>query len=201
MPGIVSCIEFSPVQTQMYAVGTYSKYIGIYSEETNQPVCLIESNIGGVTHLKFSKDGNRLFSGARKDSDILCWDVRNLGKVLQVFKRDVQTNQRIYFDLYSKYLCSGGTDGVLNLWNAEEFDVSSESEPNLVRLKAHNDCVNGVSFNPVYPLLATASGQRKFFRPKTNKSDASSSSSSDTEDESAVFTEENSLKIWKHNLV
>jgi len=184
----------------MFAVGTYSKYIGIYSEETNEPVCLIESHTGGVTHLKFSKDGNRMFSGARKDSDIYCWDVRNLGKILQVYKRNVQTNQRIYFDLYSKYLCSGGTDGVVSLWNAEEFDVGGESEPILGSFKAHNDCVNGISFNPVYPLLATTSGQRKFFRPKTRKGDSSTSTSSASEDET-VFTEENCLKIWKHRLV
>lgn len=171
--------------------------------------------MGGVTHLKFSKDGNRLFSGARKDSDIICWDVRNLGEILQVYKRDVKTNQRIYFDLYSQYLCSGNNDGTVSIWNADEFDLTAESEPALVNFKAHNDCVNGVSFNPVYPLLATASGQRKFFRPKPkNKkvkslnepmeslssiSSSTSSSSSESEDD-ANFTEENSLKIWKHKL-
>ena len=29
----------------------------------------------------------------------MCWDMRNLGKVLMRMKRDVQTNQRMYFDL------------------------------------------------------------------------------------------------------
>ena len=53
------------------------------------------------------------YSGARKDSDIYCWDVRHPGKILRTFKRDVQTNQRIYFDLDDscKYLCSGNNDG------------------------------------------------------------------------------------------
>jgi hypothetical protein len=50
--------------------------VGIYVEETNEAMCLIESHVGGITHLKFSSDGNRLFSGARKDSDIICWDIR-----------------------------------------------------------------------------------------------------------------------------
>lgn len=64
----------------------------------------------------FSQDGNKLFSGARKDSEIFCWDLRNPGKILQAFKRDIQTNQRIYFDLFfdCKYLCSGNNDGTIS---------------------------------------------------------------------------------------
>ena len=85
-------------------------------ESNNEPVCLMQSHKGGVTHLAFSSDGNKLYSGARKDSDIFCWDVRNPGKILRTFKRDVQTNQRIYFDLDEncKYLCSGNNDGIIN---------------------------------------------------------------------------------------
>ena len=137
-----------------------------------------------------------------------------MGQILQVFKREVATNQRIYFDFYSKYLCSGNTNGSVSLWNSEEFDVTTECEPILASFKAQSDCVNGVSFNPVYPLLATASGQRKFFRPKTknfkeceNKEritdllfSPSSSDTSTTDDEVESFSEENSLKIWKHKL-
>lgn len=40
--------------------------VGIYVETTNKPVCLIESHSGGITHLKFSPDGSKLFSGSRK---------------------------------------------------------------------------------------------------------------------------------------
>ncbi len=34
-----------------------------------------------------------------QDPEILCWDLRNPGSILFTVKRDVQTNQRIYFDL------------------------------------------------------------------------------------------------------
>ena len=119
--------------------------------------------------------------------------LRNLGKVMHVYKRNVQTNQRIYFDFYSKYLCSGGDDGLVRLWDLENTNETNQESPQ-ISFKAHNDCVNGVSFNNDYPLLATASGQRKFFK---SKSSSSSDSDSDTD---RNYTEENSLKIWKHNL-
>lgn len=34
-----------------------------------------------------------------KDPEILCWDLREPGKVVFSLKRNVVTNQRIYFDL------------------------------------------------------------------------------------------------------
>jgi len=154
--------------------------------------------MGGLTHLLFSQDGNRLFSGGRKDNLIYCWDVRNPGKVLQVFKRDVQTNQRIYFDLYAdKHLCSGNNNGVVSIWDANDFDVSVESQPEFYSFKAHSDCTNGISFNMPYSLLATSSGQRKIFKNKKKSKDPSSSSDSEGDDD-ADQTFENSLKIWKY---
>ena len=115
-------------------------------EQTNEAMCVIESHSGGLTHLMFSPDGNMLFSGARKDTHVYCWDIRNPGKLLQVFERNVSTNQRIYFDLTKdgKYLCSGNNDGSINFWNGQDFDISVQSEPALGRFQAHNDCVNGI---------------------------------------------------------
>lgn len=163
--------------------------------ETNEPISLVEAHSGGVTHLMFSSDGNKLFSGARKDSNLYCWDMRNPGKILQVFKRDVQTNQRIYFDLIqNKYLCSGNNKGTIQLWNANEFDLSVVSEPELNEFKVHDDCVNGVSYNVQYSLLATSSGQRKFYSTSFN---SSSSDDDDDEEKNENLKFENSLKIWK----
>jgi telomerase Cajal body protein 1 len=160
----------------------------------------MESHSGGLTHLMFSKDGNKLFSGGRKDSSIYCWDIRNPGKILQVFKRDVKTNQRIYFDLNDdKYLCSGNNNGMVSIWNANDFDLSLESEPELYAFKASDDCINGVSFNLQYSLLATSTGQRKFFFNNYKNINDSSSSDSDDENENEL-TYENCLKIWKYNL-
>ena len=48
----------------------------------------------------WSPDGNFLYSGARQDPRILCWDVRNSGQVLYAMHRSSgTTNQRLDFDI------------------------------------------------------------------------------------------------------
>lgn len=37
--------------------------------------------MGGVTHLKFAPDGRLLYSGSRKDDEIVCWDIRRTDEV------------------------------------------------------------------------------------------------------------------------
>lgn len=57
----------------------------------------------------FSPDGTKLFTGGRKDPEIICWDLRNPGTVLFILNRTVLTNQRIYFDITpnGQYVFSG----------------------------------------------------------------------------------------------
>lgn len=40
-----------------------------------------------------------LFFTGHQDPEILCWDLREPDNVLFTLKRNVSTNQRIYFDL------------------------------------------------------------------------------------------------------
>lgn len=48
----------------------------------------------------FSRCGNYLYTGARRDPDILCWDVRaNSGVVYRLPRTSATTNQRIAFDI------------------------------------------------------------------------------------------------------
>ena len=50
--------------------------------------------------MAFSRDGNYLYSGARRDPDILCWDVRAAsGVVYRLPRASAGTNQRIAFDI------------------------------------------------------------------------------------------------------
>lgn len=84
-------------------------FLGIYLEPDGELQCLLKGHFGGVTQLIFSSDGLRLYSGGRKDPEILCWDIRNPGEVLFTIQRTVETNQRIYFDLSKddSYLFTG----------------------------------------------------------------------------------------------
>jgi len=40
--------------------------VALYSEPAGEMVCMFEGQQGGVTQIKFSPDGTRLYSGGRK---------------------------------------------------------------------------------------------------------------------------------------
>ncbi len=40
--------------------------VGIYGDMNGELIAILHGHVGGITHLKFSSDGNRLYSGARK---------------------------------------------------------------------------------------------------------------------------------------
>lgn len=192
-PGIVSCIAFSPDQ-DIYACGSYSRCVGLYSYQEGVPLAVLHGPIGGVTHLRFSADGRCVFSGGRKDPEILCWDVRHPGKVLTSLRRNIATNQRIYFDMESsgRYLLSGDTQGVVSVW-----DMSSPPEDGVLspalQFQAQKDCVNGISLHPSLPILATASGQRKFPESEEESEDESQKEVARVK---RGNTGENALQLW-----
>uniref|UniRef100_A0A3Q3ETZ9 Telomerase Cajal body protein 1 n=1 Tax=Labrus bergylta TaxID=56723 RepID=A0A3Q3ETZ9_9LABR len=199
--GIISCFGFSPCQS-VYACGSYSRCAGLYSCQDGTLLALLPTrHHGGLTHLLFSPDGNYLYTGGRKDPEILCWDLREPGKVVFSLKRNVATNQRIYLDLDSsgRYLLSGDTEGVVSVWDTHTAPPDGNEEllqPQL-RFKAHWDCTNGISVHPFMPLLATSSGQRQFPWPGDSEGD----SASDGEGEEAVMSpqeirQDNTLSLW-----
>lgn len=207
--GIISCIAVNAALPSVYAAASYLKTIGLYSEPEGVALCVLEGHRGGVTHLKFSPDGMVLYSGGRKDPEILCWDLRNPGQVLYTMHRTVETNQRIYFDLdpSGHYLISGDTSGCVTIWdtqigvetsNSESPLLSMKSLPERFRCRVNDDCTNGVSFHPWLPLVATSSGQRHL-TCRLNNSVGDSSSDSDIDDEPSRQkspSRENSVKLW-----
>ena len=40
--------------------------VGIYGDMNGELIAVLHGHTGGITHLHFSADGNRLYSGARK---------------------------------------------------------------------------------------------------------------------------------------
>jgi len=59
-----------------------------------------------------------------------------------------------------------------------------------MKFVAHGDFVNGASFHPSLPLLATTSGQRQFEEPGNDSDDEN------TMDQDIVAQVDNSLRIW-----
>ncbi|XP_063157752.1 telomerase Cajal body protein 1 [Candoia aspera] len=163
--GIISCIAFSPTQP-LYACTSYSKTVGLYSRAEGDPLAMLLGHRGGVTHALFSPDGSYLFTGGRKAAEILCWDLRQPGEIVFALSRTVATNQRLYFDVdpSGKYLLSGNTNGLITVWDTTQPPSSGPPavlQP-ILQFQAVGDCINGISLHPSLPLLASASGQRKF---------------------------------------
>ena len=187
----------------VYALGTFSRTVGVYLEgqtrSNNHLLCLLEGQKGGVTHVKFSGDGTFLLAGGRKDDAIRVWDMRSPGTLYAILPRAVSTNQRVYFDVHpadQRTVVTGNTDGsvrAFNLSQAPEADSGPALEP-LWRCDAlHEDCVNGVSFHPYRPLLATCSGQRRVRRLPPGLRD---SEDDDKEDEVSRKRAECNWKVW-----
>ncbi|CAL8326627.1 unnamed protein product [Lota lota] len=204
--GIISCLAVSPC-LEVYACGSYSRTVGLYSCQDGTPLALLPArHRGGVTHLLFSPDGNYLYTGGRKDPEVLCWDLREPGRVVFSLQRNVATNQRIYFDMDRSggYLLSGDTEGLVSVWDTQTAPPSGSEEllHPLLQFQAHRDCTNGISVHPYMPLLATSSGQRQFPGPGDSSSGSERDSASDGEGgdkgtaSPADVRADNALSLW-----
>nr|GEW97432.1 hypothetical protein [Tanacetum cinerariifolium] len=156
--GIISSIAFSPSHTGMLATGSYSQTTAIHREDNMELLYVLHGQEGGVTQVQFSKDGNYLYTGGRKDPYILCWDIRNTVEIVyKLYRSSETTNQRIQFDIdpYGRHLGTGGQDGLVHICDLQMGQWVSS-------FQAASDTVSGFSFHPFLPMAATASGHRRF---------------------------------------
>lgn len=119
---------------------------------------VLSGHTGGITQVQFSRDGTYLYSGARKDGSILCWDVRyTVGEVYRLARDTSNTNQRIAFDIEpgGRHLATGGEDGCVRVFDLTTGELKATH-------RAAPETVNGFGFHPMLPLVATASGERIF---------------------------------------
>ena len=185
---------------EIFALASYNKSSAVYLDPRAQLLCVLEGQKGGITQIEFSPDGTKLLAGGRKDNEILIWDMRNPGSLYAVLNRQIDTNQRVYFDIESngRYVFSGSTDGSLSVWDLNK-NISSENNGHLDKLahfpNMHLDAVNGCSLHPYLPYLATSSGQRHVDFPMiSDDEDVEDNKSED--DDFKMSQEENTLKIW-----
>lgn len=197
--GLISSLAVCPDEPDLFAAGSYSGDILLYSQNDCEAVATLDGRFGGVTHLKFSPNGQYLFSGSRKQGEILCWDVRNTCQVLGKFSRDSSTCQRIYFDidpLGGRFLATGSRDGSVRIFDLLSAPDENSSYSPCFSFQAHQCATNGVGFHPFFsvdnPLFATASGERQFV--------IDCKDSSDDEEESPSTTCDNSIGFWRLSL-
>ncbi|KAL2925262.1 Telomerase Cajal body protein 1 [Bienertia sinuspersici] len=180
--GIISAIAFSSAHSGMLATGSYDQTTAIYREDNMELLYVLHGQEGGVTHVQFSKDGNYLYTGARKDPYIMCWDVRNTVEVVyKLYRSTEHTNQRISFDIepIGRHLATGGQDGLVHIYDLQTGQWTSS-------FAAALDTVNGFSFHPFLPMAVSSSGHRRFAVPD------------DADDVGAVSlsSNENCASVW-----
>ncbi|CAN6986617.1 unnamed protein product [Brassica rapa subsp. trilocularis] len=164
---ILSTLAFSPTNSGMLAVGSYGQTTGIYREDNMELLYVLHGQEGGVTHVQFSKDGNYLYTGGRKDPYILCWDMRKSVEIVyKLYRATENTNQRVFFDIdpCGRHLGTGGQDGLVHMYDLQTGNWVSGYQ-------AASDTVNAFSFHPYLPMAATSSGHRRFAIPDDDDED------------------------------
>lgn len=116
--GLMASIAFSP--DGLYAVGSYSGELGIYSEKTHEPLALFDSqHTQGISQISFSPEGYYLVSSGRKDAWLTLWDIRVTGRELYHFERPLNTHQRTRFSMQGNSLAVGDQVSLLQLINIQ----------------------------------------------------------------------------------
>lgn len=121
-----SCLA---VQENLLAIGSWAATISILDFRASKPDdCNRFGKVhsGGITQMQFSPDGTRLFTGARRDGQLVCWDLRHSAVPIFNLQRTVSTNQRIHFDIgrQERWLASGDTDGLLRVWDLDSENLT-----------------------------------------------------------------------------
>ncbi|KAK0579046.1 hypothetical protein LWI29_020121 [Acer saccharum] len=97
--GIISALSFSPTHTGMLATGSYSQTSAIYNEDNMELLYILHGQEGGITHVQFSKDGNYLYTGGRKDGLVHIYDLQT-GQWISGFRAAADTVNGFSFHPY-----------------------------------------------------------------------------------------------------
>jgi WD40 repeat protein len=176
--GLISTLHFNPDHSKIYAAGSYAGTTCVYTEDEGEELLTLRDHDGrGISQVKFSPCGRFLFTAARRDARIHCWDIRATTEILHTFNRVADTNQRIEFDLHcgGRYLATGSQTGRVTLYDVLTGELLDES----IQLP---DCANGVSFfpDPSRATLAVSSGQRHYDLPEDMQDDDDSGTGAST---------------------
>lgn len=175
--GIISTLAISPSNPNALYGGTFSGDIALFDLTTFSQQISIKTSYG-VTQVKPSPCGYKLYAAGRKSNQIEAFDLRMPETALWTIQRESKTNQRIVFDLdcTGSLLMSGSGDGSLKMWN-----LSLQDAPMAVSIAGldsyEHDGINCTQFHPFYPnYYAITTGQRRIAPDSCYDSDSDSDS-------------------------
>ncbi|KAJ2785633.1 hypothetical protein H4R18_000449 [Coemansia javaensis] len=166
--GALSCV--APAQSAMVACASFGGYLGLAgSGGALEAVWRVPREYGGgsgVTELRWAPNGVALWAASRHSQHIVAWDIRDLRGPCAALRRECSTAQRMGFDFDAtgRHLVAGEMDGSVAVHEIAAA-AADDARPAARVRRAHADLVAAVSAHPFYPLLASASGQRRFAGP------------------------------------
>ena len=165
--GLIAAISFNPDYSGAYAASSYAFNISVYVENEKESVLSLPNLPMSSTHLRWSPCGRYLWAGGRSSHEIHCFDLRQTRTSVGTVTRNLETNQRMIFDMdpWGKFLCTGSQDGELLIYNTQTCELvhlqGSETVYNL-NIQCTDLCLNTALFHPFSGLICTVFGERYF---------------------------------------
>ncbi|KAI5900493.1 uncharacterized protein SCHCODRAFT_02608063, partial [Schizophyllum commune H4-8] len=199
LKGIISALAFCPsYASDVFAAGTLSPHegnIALFRESDGEiPLAFLGGGLrAGVTQLHFNPmQPHLLYAAYRRRPEILCWDLRSgMTAPLATFvdptapNPNTLTNQKMRFDIdiTGRWLSTGDQAGHLLVFDLTKASGPTEPQHEVetieigpaCKVEAHGDAIGSVAFQPLQPIVATASGSRYFDVDETSSSDSDSS--------------------------
>lgn len=141
LKGRVSALTVRQDSSQIAALGTFNDGgLGIMDLKSHQLIFESTGRLGSVQQIAFSEDGWSMYTYSRRSERILCWDLRSMAIRSEILRPNMNTNQRLHFDLYSNDLIAFG-DSIGNVY------INSASNGESV-YNSHicENSISGVSF-------------------------------------------------------
>ena len=200
--GLVSALKCAPsasVSGKIVAVGWTRGAVGLFHRDTGELLLRFTEHRDCVTRVVWSPCGHYLYTAARKDARVLCWDARNASGVAYSMRREARrTNQKIGFDVEpsGRHLVTGGTDGILRA-----FDLRDGAEK--AAWRGARDAVSDWRFHPFaswgargdafHATGASCSGRRRFLDDADDADDDAASLRTASRDPVC------GLRVWRYD--
>jgi WD40 repeat protein len=158
--GVAGIVSAFAIRGAVYAIGAYGGGIGLLDQRSDADAMALFNcaHAGGITQLQFSPNGLYMFSGARKDAHLICWDLRTQTPLCR-FRRHCDTNQRLQFDVSPSgefLLTPSGNQ--LDVYDLVRGDLVA---PAPCATRRFASAVNSVSMHPEHAVVAVGTGERQ----------------------------------------